>query len=345
MDRTAKELADYTGAQLEGDGNMRISGCASPESAGPHDIIFVDSAKHLGAATRSKAGCIVLAPGEGTVADLPGKAILRAKDPKLAFARIIAWMIPAEPIAQGIHSTAIVSPKAKLSEGVAVGPYAVIEEGVQIGGGSQIGAHCFVGRDCHIGAECKFYPRVTLYHGMRVGARVVIHSGAVIGSDGFGFVPTENGFVKFPQIGRVEIDDDVEIGANTTIDRGALDATKISRGVKLDNLVQIGHNSVVGEHSAVSAQAGLAGSTIIGRNVLLGGQVGIAGHGRIEDGAQLAPQTGVPAGKVIRAGTIMFGSPARPIEKAKVIIALMGRLPDLVEKIRRLEEKVFQKAS
>ncbi len=344
MERTAKELADHIGAQLEGDGKLRVTGCASPESAGPHDIIFVDSAKHLEAAARSKAGCVVLFPGTGAPAELPGKTILRAKDPKLAFARIVAWMNPAQPIALGIHKTAIVATSAKLAEGVGVGPYVVIEEGVHIAAGTEIGAHCFIGRDSHIGPGCKLYPRVTLYQRVRLGARVIVHSGGVIGSDGFGFVPTENGFVKFPQIGTVEVADDVEIGANTTIDRGALDATRIGRGVKLDNLVQIGHNSQVGEHSAISAQAGLAGSTFIGRNVMLGGQVGIAGHGRIEDGAQLAPQSGVPAGKVIRAGTIMFGSPARPIEKAKVIIALMGRLPDLVEKIRRLEEKVFQNA-
>lgn len=344
MELTAKELSDFVGAQVEGDGKLRISGCASPESAGPHDIIFVDSAKHLDAAARSKAACVVLAPGTGALADLPGKTILRAKDAKLAFARIVARMIPAQPIAQGIHKTAIVASSAKLAEGVGVGPYAVIEEGVHIAAGTQIGAHCFIGRDSHIGPECRLYPRVTLYSGVRLGAHVIVHSGSVIGSDGFGFVPTENGFVKFPQIGTVEVADDVEIGANTTIDRGALDATRIARGVKLDNLVQIGHNSQVGEHSAISAQAGLAGSTVIGRNVMLGGQVGIAGHGRIEDGAQLAPQSGVPAGKIIRAGTIMFGSPARPIEKAKVIIALMGRLPELVEKIRRLEEKVFQNA-
>lgn len=344
MERTAKELAEHTGAQLEGDATLRISGCASPESAGPRDIIFIDSAKHLKAAVQSKAGCVVLAAGNGTREDLPGKTILRAKDPKLAFARIIAWMIREHPIAQGIHPTAIVAATAKLAEGVSVGPYTVIEDGVEIGVDTQISAHCFIGRNSRLGPGCKLYPRVTLYAGMHLGAKIIIHSGAVIGSDGFGFVPAENGFEKFPQIGTVEIADDVEIGANTTIDRGALDATRISRGVKLDNLVQIGHNSEIGEHSAISAQAGLAGSSVIGRNVMLGGQVGIAGHGRIEDGAMLAPQSGVPAGKVIRAGTIMFGSPARPIEKAKVIIALIGRLPELVEKIRQLEEKAAQKA-
>lgn len=345
MERTSQELAEYIGAQLEGDAKLRISGCASPESASPHDIIFVDSAKHLEAAARSKATCVLLAHGAGVPTDLPRKTILRVKDPKLAFARIISWMIPAQPIAQGIHPTAIVSLAAKLADGVGVGPYAVIEDGVHVGAGSQVGAHCFIGKGSHLGPGCKLFPRVTLYSEMHLGARVIIHSGAVIGSDGFGFVPTENGFEKFPQIGTVEIGDDVEIGANTTIDRGALDATKIARGVKIDNLVQIGHNSEVGEHSAISAQAGLAGSSVIGRNVMLGGQVGVAGHGRIEDGAQLAPQSGVPAGKVIHEGAIMFGSPARPMDDAKKIIASLRHLPNLLKRVRALEEKDAPKGS
>ena len=189
-----------------------------------------------------------------------------------------------------------------------------------------------------VGAGCRIYPRVTIAGCVQLGDRVVLHSGAVIGSDGFGFVMTETGFEKFPQIGSVDIADDVEIGANTTIDRGALDATRIGRGVKIDNLVQIGHNCEIGEHTVISAQTGLAGSSYIGRNVMLGGQVGIAGHGRIEDGAQLAPKTGVAAGKVIHAGTIMFGAPARPLDKAKEINALMGRLPELAKRVRRLEE-------
>jgi UDP-3-O-[3-hydroxymyristoyl] glucosamine N-acyltransferase len=334
MERTAREMAEYLGAELEGNPELRISGCASVANAKTGDLVFVDSPKQLDAAAKCAAGCVVLAAGT----EMAGKTVLRAKNPRLAFARAIAWMIPREVIAKGIHPTAVVANSAKLGAGVGVGAYAVIEDGAEIGAGSEIGAHCFVGSGARMGAGCRIYPRVAVAGCVRLGARVVIHSGAVIGSDGFGFVLTETGFEKFPQIGSVEIADDVEIGANTTIDRGALDATRIGRGVKIDNLVQIGHNCEIGEHTVISAQTGLAGSSYIGRNVMLGGQVGIAGHGRIEDGAQLAPKSGVAAGKVIHAGTIMFGAPARPLDKAKEINALMGRLPELAKRVRRLEE-------
>jgi UDP-3-O-[3-hydroxymyristoyl] glucosamine N-acyltransferase len=334
MERTAREMAEYLGAELEGNPELRISGCASVANAKTGDLVFVDSPKQLDAAAKCAAGCVVLAAGT----EMAGKTVLRAKNPRLAFARAIAWMIPREVIAKGIHPTAVVANSAKLGAGVGVGAYAVIEDGAEIGAGSEIGAHCFVGSGARIDAGCRIYPRVAVAGCVRLGARVVIHSGAVIGSDGFGFVLTETGFEKFPQIGSVEIADDVEIGANTTIDRGALDATRIGRGVKIDNLVQIGHNCEIGEHTVISAQTGLAGSSYIGRNVMLGGQVGIAGHGRIEDGAQLAPKSGVAAGKVIHAGTIMFGAPARPLDKAKEINALMGRLPELAKRVRRLEE-------
>ena len=334
MERTAREMAEYLGAELEGNPELRISGCASVANAKTGDLVFVDLPKQLDAAAKCAAGCVVLAAGT----EMAGKTVLRAKNPRLAFARAIAWMIPREVIAKGIHPTAVVANSAKLGAGVGVAAYAVIEDGAEIGAGSEIGAHCFVGSGARMGAGCRIYPRVAVAGCVRLGARVVIHSGAVIGSDGFGFVLTETGFEKFPQIGSVEIADDVEIGANTTIDRGALDATRIGRGVKIDNLVQIGHNCEIGEHTVISAQTGLAGSSYIGRNVMLGGQVGIAGHGRIEDGAQLAPKSGVAAGKVIHAGTIMFGAPARPLDKAKEINALMGRLPELAKRVRRLEE-------
>ena len=273
MECTAKELAEYVGAQVEGDGSARITGCASHVSAKAGEIIFIESGKHIEAATKSRAACVILPPR----VELAGKTLLRAANPRLAFAKALAWLHPAARIAQGVHATAIVARSARLAEGVGVGPYAVIEEEAVIGEGSQIGAHSFVGRGARMGADCRIYPRATLYAGVTLGARVVVHSGAVVGADGFGFVPTDDGYVKFPQIGVVEIGDDVEIGANTTIDRGALDATRIARGVKIDNLVQIGHNVEVGEHTVVAAQAGIAGSCVVGRKVILHGAVGAVG--------------------------------------------------------------------
>jgi UDP-3-O-[3-hydroxymyristoyl] glucosamine N-acyltransferase len=334
MEFTARELADSIGAQLEGDTRLRISGCASVASARPGDLVYVDSPKHLDAAAQSRAACVVL----GADMTLRGKTLLRVKNPRLAFAQAIELVLPAENIVEGIHSTAIVAPTAKLGPDVAIGPYAVIEDGVEIGAGTQIGAHSFLGRGAKLGSGCRIHPRVTIYSNVRLGANVAVHSGAVIGSDGFGFVPTENGFVKFPQRGTVEIEDDVEIGANTTIDRAALDATRIARGVKIDNLVQIAHNNEIGEHTVIAAQAGIAGSSFVGKNVIIGGQVGISDHCRIGDGAILVSQSGVAAGKVIRPGMMMFGSPVRPMDKAVEILGLIGRLPELAKRVKRLED-------
>jgi UDP-3-O-[3-hydroxymyristoyl] glucosamine N-acyltransferase len=340
MECTTKELAEYVGALIEGDGSLRISGCASPMSAHASEVIFVEAGGHaeatarmLEAGAKSAARCVILAPGVA----MQGKTLLRAANPRLAFAKALAWLHPAARIAQGIHATAIVARSVRLAEGVGVGPYAVIEEEAEIGPGSQIGAHSFVGRGVRVGADCRIYPRATLYSGVRLGARVAVHSGAVVGADGFGYVPTDEGYVKFPQIGTVEIEDDVEIGANTTIDRGALDATRIARGVKIDNLVQIGHNVEVGEHSVVAAQAGIAGSCKVGRKVILTGQSGLSGHCTLEDGVILAPQSGVPEGKTWHAGAVLFGSPARPLDKAKKILAVYGHLPELWDRVRKLE--------
>ncbi len=346
MECTAKELAEFVGAQIEGDGSLRISGCASPGSAKAGEVIFVEagrsadaSAKHAEAAAKSAARCVILPAGLALAGDtFAGKTLLRAANPRLAFAKALAWLHPAARIAQGVHATAIVARSARIGEGVGVGPYAVIEEEAEIAAGSQIGAHSFVGRGAKLGAECRIYPRATLYAGVTLGARVVVHSGVVVGADGFGFVPTDDGYVKFPQIGTVEIGDDVEIGANTTIDRGALDATRIASGVKIDNLVQIGHNVEVGEHTVVAAQAGIAGSCKVGKKVILTGQTGLSGHCTLEDGVILAPQSGVPEGKTWHAGAVLFGSPARPLDKAKRILAVYGRLPELVDRVRKLEQ-------
>jgi UDP-3-O-[3-hydroxymyristoyl] glucosamine N-acyltransferase len=339
MECTARELAEYVGAQIEGDGALKITGCASPGSATAGEVIFIELGKHIDGAAKSRAACVILPPG----VELAGKTLLRAANPRLAFARALAWLHPAARIAQGVHATAIVARSARLAEGVGVGPYAVIEDDVEIGAGSQIGAHSFVGRGVRMGAECRIYPRATLYAEVKLGARVVVHSGAVVGADGFGFVPTDDGYVKFPQIGVVEIGDDVEIGANTTIDRGALDATKIARGVKIDNLVQVGHNVEIGEHTVVAAQAGIAGSCVVGKKVILTGQSGLSGHCTLEDGVILAPQSGVPEGKTWHAGAVLFGSPARPLDKAKKILAVYGHLPELLDRVRKLEQAGAEK--
>src|ERR1700674_580831 len=339
MTRTMKELADFLGCTLEGDGEARVSGVASPASARAEDLIYVDSPRHLDQAAASAARCAVLAPG----ISMPGKILLRAANPKLIFARAAEWLLPLAPIAKGIHPTAVIAPSAQLATGASVGPYVVIENDVKIGAGTEIGAFCFLGSGARLGEGCRLYPRVTLYAGARLANRVILHSGAVIGSDGFGYVAEDGRRRKFPQVGEVEIHDDVEIGANTAIDRGSLDRTVIGAGTKLDNLVHIAHNVSIGENTVIAAQTGISGSSIIGKNVAVGGQVGVADHCEVEDDAVVGAQSGIPSGKIVRSGQIVWGTPARSLDKFKKQFAWFSRLPKLAERIKSLESRILTK--
>jgi UDP-3-O-[3-hydroxymyristoyl] glucosamine N-acyltransferase len=335
MNRTAKELAEALGAKIEGDSSLELRGVAAPERAGPHDLIYVAAAKHVERAASSAALCVIA--GEGIA--LPRKTVLRSGQPKLAFAKAAALLIERAPIAAGIHPTAIVVPLARVGAGVSIGPYAVIGENVHVGEGTQIGAHCVISAGCWIGDHCRIHPRVTLYGGVRIGNRVEVHSGVVIGADGFGYAYGEGRYWKFPQAGIVEIGDDVEIGANTTIDRGSLDDTRIAEGVKLDNLVHVGHNVQIGAHTVIAAQTGISGSCVFGKNVVIGGQAGFGEHCHVEDGAIIGGQAGILGGKTIRGGQTVWGTPARPMNKFKEQYAWYARLPELAERIRKLEEK------
>ena len=339
MTRTMKELADFLDCTFEGDGSAQVSGVASPASARAEDLIYVESPRHLDRAAASAAKCVVIAPEVA----LSGKVLLRSANPKLAFARAAEWLIPPAPIARGIHPTALIAPSARLASGAAVGPYAVIEDDVQIGADTEIGAFCFLGQGARIGAGCRLYPRVTLYAGARLASRVILHSGTVIGSDGFGYVAGDGKHWKFPQAGGVEILDDVEIGANTTIDRGSLDRTQIGTGTKLDNLVHVAHNVTIGENTVIAAQTGISGSSLIGENVSIGGQVGVADHCQIEDGAIIGAQAGIPSGKTVRGGQFVWGTPARPLDKFKKQYAWFSRLPELADRIKKLESRILEK--
>jgi UDP-3-O-[3-hydroxymyristoyl] glucosamine N-acyltransferase len=335
MRHTVAEVAAAVEAKVEGDPSLELSGVAAPEHAGTRDLIYVETAKHVDRAAISRAACVVA--GEGVA--LPGKTILRSVQPKVAFAKAASMLLERAPIASGIHPTAIVAPLARVGENVSIGPYALIGEDVHVGNGTQIGAHCVIGAGCWIGENCRIHPRVTLYAGVRLGQRVEIHSGAVIGADGFGYAFDGERYWKFPQAGIVEIDDDVEIGANATIDRGSLDDTRIGEGVKLDNLVHVGHNVQIGIHTVVAAQTGISGSSKLGHHVVCGGQVGIADHCTLEDGSIAGAQAGIPTGKTIRRGHVVWGTPARPLEKFKEQYAWFARLPELAERVKRLEEK------
>ena len=334
MTRTARELADYLGAELEGNPGVPIAGVAGPERAQAQDLIYLDSPPYEKRAAASLAKCVLATRGTR----LPDKTILAVSDPKFAFAKAAEWLLPRPDARPSVHLTAVIAPSAKIAARVSIGPYVVIEEAVEIGPETEIGAFCFIGRSARIGQNCRLHPRVTLYSGAQLGNRVEIHSGAVIGADGFGYVFGEGRHWKFPQIGTATIGDDVEIGANTTIDRGSLDATEISKGVKIDNLVQVAHNVHVGEHSILAAQTGVSGSSTIGTGVIVGGQVGIADHCTLENGSIIGAQAGIPTGKTIRTGQIVWGTPARPLEKFKQQYAWFARLPELAARVRKLEE-------
>jgi UDP-3-O-[3-hydroxymyristoyl] glucosamine N-acyltransferase len=334
MKITARELAAAIGANLEGDGLFEISGVAAPERAASGDLIFVDSAKHIARAEASRAKCVVLPLDLA----LSGKTVLRAENAKVAFAKAATLLREQSLIANGVHPTAVIGPLAKIAPNASIGPYAVISEDVHIGENTQIGAHSVIGAGTWIGDDCRIHPRVTIYPSMRIGNRVEIHAGAVLGADGFGYAFGEGRHWKFPQQGILEIGDDVEIGANTTIDRGSLDDTRIAEGVKLDNLVHVGHNVQIGAHTVIAAQTGISGSSVLGHHVIVGGQVGIADHCTLQDHSVAGAQAGIPTGKTIRSGQVVWGTPARPLDKFKEQYGWFARLPELGARIKKLEE-------
>jgi UDP-3-O-[3-hydroxymyristoyl] glucosamine N-acyltransferase len=330
----AEELARILNGKVDGDGSARVSGIAVPEDAAEEDLIYVEAPKHGERAEASRARCAIVPDGM----QLRNKTTIAVKQPKLAFVKAAEHLLEEETIAGDIHATAVINASAKLGPGVGVGPYAVVEAGVVVGAKTQIGAFCFIGRNARIGESCRIFPRVTLYAGAKLGNRVRVHSGAVIGCDGFGYVYDEGRYRKFPQAGTVEIEGDVEIGSNATIARGSLGRTRIGHGVKLDNMVHVAHNVSIGEHTVIAAQTGISGSCEVGDHVVIGGQVGVADHCTIESGSIVGAQAGIPTGKKIRAGQTVWGTPARPLERFKRQYAFFERLPELVERLKKLEE-------
>ena len=330
---TARELAKRLNLVLEGDPAASVAGLATPERAHERDLIFVGTVKHAPRAARSLARCVIAPPN----VPLTEKTVLRAANPKLAFAQAAALLlVPPRVAAPGVHPTAVVGAGVRMGKDVAVGAYAVIEEGAEIDAGCQIGSFCSVGRGAVLGAGCTLYPHVVVYPGVKLGRDVILHAGVVVGGDGFGYVPGEGRHWKFPQIGRVDIGDEVEIGSNSCVDRAALEETRVGAGTKIDNLVQIGHNVQLGDGVLIAAQAGLAGSSTVGKGAVIGGQVGIADHVRIDDGAIVGAQAGIPTGKHILAGEPVWGTPARPIRKYLHQLAWLGRLSEVGDQLLRL---------
>jgi UDP-3-O-[3-hydroxymyristoyl] glucosamine N-acyltransferase len=336
MKRSLQQIAEAVGARLVGEGREEVSAVASIESATPDDLVFVEDEKHLAGALRSRAGAVIAGEfAEALAASAAGmRPLLISDHPKLAFARaarLLQERLPlgGTPHEGNLHPTAVVHSSVVIGRGVVVEERAVVAERVRIGENTRIGAGCAIGAGARIGHDCEIYPNVTIYPGSTLGDRVIVHAGAVLGSDGFGYVrdPKTGHYEKFPQVGRLVIEDDVEIGANATIDRGALDETRIRRGAKIDNLVHIGHNCQIGEDVVIAAQTGLSGSIVIENGVVLGGQVGIGEHARIGEGVMLGGQGGVLPNKVLRGkGVAFWGTPAQPVRQYLKQLATLARL-------------------
>jgi len=337
---TVEELAALAGGRVvSGDGRgVRVSRVASVEAAGEGDVTFVEDAKLFDAARRGRASCLIAPTGSA----LEGPAcVIEAERPKLAFALAAAALQrPRSQRAAGVHPTAQVAGGAKLGEGVHVGAHAVIEEGAEVGEGARVLAGVYVGAGARVGRGCVLHPGVVLYEGVTLGERVTLHAGVVVGADGFGYVRDDAGvYHKFPQVGTVVIEDAVEVGANTCIDRGALGETRIGRGTKIDNLVQVAHNVQIGERVVIAAQTGISGSTVIESDAVIGGQVGMGDHARVLSGAVIGSQAGVLPGKIVRPG-VWWGTPVQPLAEYKRLNALWGRLPRMREEVEELKRQV-----
>jgi UDP-3-O-[3-hydroxymyristoyl] glucosamine N-acyltransferase len=334
MPRSLGELARLVGGDLEGDPTLEIQGFASLESAGPGDLSFVAAGRHLDAARRSAASALIAPPG----LDLGGRPAIRVAQPYAAIAAVLRLFFPEPTLAPGVHPTAHVADSARVAGSATVLDFAVVSERSVIDAGAVLHPHVFVGPDCHVGEDSVLHPHVVLRERVVLGRRVVVHPGSVLGADGFGYVFDGRAHRKIPQVGRVVVEDDVEIGANVTVDRATLGETVIGRGVKIDNLVQIGHNTVVGADSIIVAQAGIAGSCRIGRGAVLAGQAGIADHVTVGEGAQIGSQAGVH--RDVPAGAGMIGTPAMPGDTGRRALVAISRLPDLLRDVRALGRRV-----
>lgn len=338
-----RELAEWLGAAFEGDGERELSGAAALDKAGACELSFVANEKAAAQAAASAAGCLIVPPD---FANPGGRTVIRCANPRAAFARAVSRLHPETKPPAGIHPTAVLGAEVECGPEVSIGPLAVIGEGSRIGRGTVIGAGTVIGRRVMIGEECRLHANVTVYDDVDIGDRVILHSGCVIGADGFGFALEGDRYQKFPQVGRVWIASDVEIGANSCVDRAALGVTWIGEGTKLDNLVHIAHNCRIGRHVVIAAQTGLSGGVVVEDYAVIGGQVGIGDKARIETRAVLGSGCGVLTSKVIRAGQVVWGTPARPLKEYLELLANLGKVPELRRelaelkaRLRKLEEK------
>ena len=331
------EIAHRLALAWEGD-DRELHGAAPLESASASDLSFVGNRRAAALAERSEAGCLVVP------LEFPsGRTVIRSADPRGAFARAIGLLHPKPPVEPGIHPTAVTD-GALIDSTASIGPHATVGPEAQIGAGTAIGPGCAIGAGARIGRDCRLYANVTIYENVSIGDRAILHSGCVIGADGFGFALVKDHYEKFPQIGRVEIGNDVEIGANACIDRAALGVTSIGDGVKLDNMVHVGHNCRIGRHVVVAAQTGFSGGVVVEDYAVIGGQVGIGDKARIESGAVLGSGCGILTSKIVRKGQVVWGTPARPLKEHLEQLANLARLPELRKEVAELKQRLASRS-
>jgi UDP-3-O-[3-hydroxymyristoyl] glucosamine N-acyltransferase len=334
-----REITRRFGGEIAGDPDFTVRGVATLESAGPDRIAFLANARYLPQLKATRAGAVIVGEAERAATRLPR---IVCANPYAYFARVSALFNPQPAPQPGAHATAVIDAAARVAADAEIGPCAVIERGADIGRGCVIGAGCFIGEGAAIGAGTRLYPNVTVYHGCVIGARVILHAGVVIGADGFGIAMDQGRWVKVPQVGRVVIGDDVEIGANTTVDRGALDDTVIEEGVKLDNQIQVAHNVRIGAHTAIAACTGIAGSARIGKHCRIGGASGIAGHISIADGVEISTYTLITK-SIDRPGTYTGAYAFEPHRDWLRNAAQLRHLAELAQRVRELEKQVKQR--
>ena len=333
MPYTATEIARHMQGEVIGDGSVVLKNFAPADRAQAGDVTFAENADYLALAEKGAASAIIV----GSAIAASSKVLIRVANPRVAFAKTLALFFPEPVFKAGIHPTAVVAASAQIDPSAHIGPHCVIGEHVRLGARSVLQGGDHIGDHSRLGEDCRIFPNVTIYPGTQIGSRVRIHSSTVIGADGFGYVPDAGVHLKVPQIGHVIIGDDVELGANVTVDRGALGPTIIGKGSKIDNLVQIGHNAVLGEHCIIVSQVGIAGSTKLGDYVVLGGQVGVGGHLKIGSGASVVAQSGVMHD--IPAGEKWMGAPAQPDRQTKRQMLALQQLPELIRRVRQLEKE------
>lgn len=334
-----RDLAALLSAPFEGDGDLEITGAAPVESAAPHHLSFVSGRKAAELVRQSAAGCLIV-PLD--FRNAPVRTVIRAAAPRTTLAAALAHLYPQPEPAPGVHETALVAPDAEIAPSASIGPYVTIGSQTRIGPRCSIAAGCTVGNRVTIGEGSRLYANVNIYDAVAIGARAILHSGCVLGADGFGFVLAVDHYEKFPQVGTVILEDDVEIGANSCVDRAALGVTFIGQGTKLDNMVHIGHNCRIGKHVVVAAQTGLSGGVAIDDYAVIGGQVGIGDKARVEARAIVGSGAGILSSKIIRRGQTVWGTPARPLREHLEQLAHVARLPSMHKELQELRSRLAE---